>query len=45
MPRDVHDLERWIEEHPWRAAMDAAGIALLILEVAGILAQLAKRIP
>lgn len=43
MPRNVEELERWIEQHPRLAWVYAAGWSVLILEVALILRELATR--
>lgn len=44
MPRDIHALDRWIEEHPRLAFVYTVGICILICEVAFILDQLARRL-
>ncbi len=40
MPRDLEELDRWIDEHPRLAWVYTIGLGILILELAGIIEQL-----
>lgn len=44
MPRDLRELEEWIDEHPRLAFVYTIGISILLSEVAMILDQLARRV-
>lgn len=43
MPRNVEELERWIESHPVLVWVYTVGWSVLVGEVAFILHELAKR--
>jgi len=42
MSRDIHELERWIEQHPRLAMLNTVGLAIFLGELALLVSYLLK---